>query len=408
MNLARQNTPTLKIIADENIPHIKDFFSAFGRVQTFPGRSVSAQHVRDADVLLVRSVTKINQQLLHNSKVKFVGTCTIGTDHLDVDYLNSAGIAYASAPGANANSVVEYVFSCLARIKPDWCEASFGIVGCGNVGNRLYRRLKSLGLNCRYYDPLLTPDDLRKVGLSIEDSVELEEVLQADIICVHTPLTTTGPFPSKHLIGLQQLKSLRPGTVLLNAGRGPVVDNQALLMCLSKGQDLRVVLDVWESEPVVSHALMALVAKATPHIAGYSYDGKVKGSEMIYKALCLYLKQPITQSSRSILAGDNVSVSSSAASNRCIELHESSIQSALNKAILAGYDVDADDANMRASITPSLNTKDSGAKFDGLRKNYPQRREFSAYTIDLSAQSELTEVQNKLLKSQLLALGFQV
>lgn len=412
MNLASQNRAALNIVADENIPNINDFFSAFGSVHTYPGRSISNQHVRDADILLVRSVTQVNQQLLKNSKVKFVGTCTIGTDHLDLDYLSSTGITYASAPGANANSVVEYVFSCLARVKPDWCEASFGIVGCGNVGGRLYRRLKSLGLNCRFYDPILTHDDLRKVGLSSEDSADLEDVLQADVVCVHTPLTTSGPYPTKHLIGLEQLKSLCPGTLLLNAGRGPVIDNQSLFTCLSNGQDIKVVLDVWETEPVISHSLMDLIVKATPHIAGYSYDGKVKGVEMIYKALCQYLQQPITQSSRSILESVNTSEKSilrtGSTKNVSIQLNESSIQNALNKAIIAGYDVDTDDANMRASITPSLNTKDSGARFDLLRKNYPQRREFSAYFVGFTAQNELTSIQKNLIKSQLQALGFRV
>lgn len=412
MNLATQNKTELKIVADENIPNIKEFFSAIGSVKTYPGRSISVEHVLSADVLLVRSVTKVNQLLLNNSKVKFVGTCTIGTDHLDLEYLNASGITFASAPGSNANSVVEYVFSCLARVKPDWCEASFGIVGCGNVGNRLYRRLKSLGLNCRYYDPLLTPEDLRMVGLSIEDSSDLEEVLQADVVCVHTPLTTSGPYPTKHLIGLEQLKSLRPGTLLLNAGRGPVIDNQSLFTCLSNGQDIKVVLDVWETEPVISHPLMDLIVKATPHIAGYSYDGKVKGVEMIYKALCQYLQQPITQSSRSILESVNTSEKSilraDSTKNFSIQLNESSIQNALNKAIIAGYDIDTDDTNMRASITPSLNTKDSGTKFDLLRKNYPQRREFSAYCVGFSAQNELTGIQKNLIKSQLQDLGFRV
>jgi erythronate-4-phosphate dehydrogenase len=394
----KKQQQSLNIIADENIPHVKEVFASLGNVVTLAGRSITAADVKDADMLVVRSVTKVNGALLAGSKVRFVGTCTIGTDHLDIEYFAANNITFASAPGSNANSVVEYVFSCLARVKPQWYGARFGIVGCGNVGSRLYRRLKSLGLDCRYYDPLLSSVQEKKLGLSPQDSASLDEVLQADIICLHAPLTNTGAFPSRHMIGLSQLQSIRPGSLLLNAGRGPVIDNQALYRCLSKGQNLQVILDVWETEPAVSHELIQKMTKATPHIAGYSYDGKVKGTQMIYQAACHYLRKPMSHVGSNFLAK----------SPTPLALTSATASELLNQAILGGYDVDVDDKNMRAAIVSGLSARESSKKFDELRKNYPRRREFSAYKCELPVTTQLSSSEIILLRSQLTALGFQV
>jgi len=400
MSRANRNEP-LRIVADENIPYVNEFFSDFGNITTLPGRSMTAEDVSDADVLLIRSVTRVDSQLLEGSRVGFVGTCTIGVDHLDLDYLARAGISHCSAPGCNANSVVEYVFSVLSHLRPDWLQRSFGIVGCGNVGGALYRKLKALGLDVSFYDPLLSlsADDYRKSN----DQVSLEQVLEADVIAMHAPLTQTGAHPSYHLLGCDQLSQLKQGALLINAGRGPVVDNGALKQILLERSDIDVALDVWELEPFVDPQLLPDVAMATPHIAGYSFDGKVEGTAMIYRALCDYLKVPAQKTAQQLLPQEH----------KVLENLSGSNQQIINQAIRHGYDVATDDQNMREQLQRAA--KDRGAVslqaalsevFDGLRKNYPVRREFFTKEVKL-ADSVLAGTEPSL-HAMLDELGFSV
>lgn len=389
----------LRIVADENIPYVKEFFSDFGVIVTLPGRAMTAADVAQADVLLVRSVTPVDESLLQGSRVKFVGTCTIGVDHLDVDYLRNAGITYSSAPGCNANSVVEYVFSVLAQLRPDWLQRSFGIIGCGNVGGALYQRLKTLGLKVSYYDPLLcsTDTDFRQA----DDQVCLEQVLQADVIAMHAPLTRSGDHPSHHLVSQPQLTQLRTGALLINAGRGAVIDNTALLQTLQQRSDVDVALDVWEWEPFVEPQLLPHIALATPHIAGYSFDGKVEGTAMIYRALCCFLGVKPDRSAQQLLPQE-VNV---------IDNVSGSTQQVLNQAILNGYDVAADDNRMRREIEKVIEANGEqssrqaiGATFDELRKTYPVRREF--FTQHIRVCDEGQREDQEVLSTMLNALGF--
>ncbi len=239
----------MKLVADENIPLVNEFFGHLGEIKRLPGRTLTAADVRDADALIVRSVTRVDRQLLEGSQVKFVGTCTIGVDHLDQAYLAERDIAWSSAPGCNANSVVEYVYAALAHLDINWLHGRFGIIGCGNVGGLLYRRLKAQGVDVCCYDPHLSP-------AQNPDLVSLDEVLACDLISMHTPLVNGGDHPSFHLLGAAQLAQLKPGAVLINAGRGAVIDNQALLSVLRARPDLRLVLDVWEPEPAISLDLL--------------------------------------------------------------------------------------------------------------------------------------------------------
>lgn len=390
----------LTIVADENIPFVTEFFQALGEVRTYPGRTLTAGQVRDADILLVRSVTAVNAQLLAGSAVRFVGTCTIGVDHLDVAYLTQRGIAYHSAPGCNANSVVEYIFSVLAQQKPDWLQASFGIVGCGNVGGHLHRRLKTLGLQTFCYDPFLTPADN-------PDLCSLDEVLSAEVVCLHTPLTRDGDHPTWHLLDETRLRQLQSGCLLINAGRGPAIDNQALKRVLAERSDLTAVLDVWEPEPNLDVQLMSQVALASPHIAGYSYDGKVEGTAMIYRALCAYLGCEEAVSTVDLLRDD-------ASGHQLLplpdadELTTGSVQALANGLILQAYDVKADDRRMREKlVSPSCQASaDAFALgFDALRKYYPKRREFPCFHIDLQA-ARLPDDKKTALGAVLVALGF--
>jgi erythronate-4-phosphate dehydrogenase len=359
----------LKIVADQNMPLAEDLFSPYGEVRLMPGRDICAADIRDADALLVRSVTQINRQLLDGSSVKFVGSATIGTDHIDQEYLASAGIQFAHAPGCNAESVVQYDLSVMCRLVPDWRQKTVGIVGCGNVGGRLYQRLCDLGVRCKVYDPFLSSVDIPDIG-------NFDRILDCDIICLHTPITVDGAFPTKHLFDRHVLAKLRPDSLLINAGRGAVIDNKALLEAFQAGYRGKVALDVWETEPRVDTELMSYVALATPHIAGYSQEGKRNGTEMVYRAFMAYLaQQPTSELGRS------------ETSHGALQVHS------LNEAILGSYDVALDDQRMRAELytaQASGNLEAVAEGFDRLRRDYPVRRECSYYSVskELKALSD--------------------
>lgn len=365
----------LVIVADEDMPLVHNLFGPFGKVILLPGREICSDHVKDADLLLVRSVTQVNERLLKGSNVKFIGSATIGIDHVDRGYLSAHGIHFTAAPGCNANAVIEYVLSSMCRLQPDWRNKTVGIVGCGNVGGRLYHLLSSIGVSCYGYDPYLLSTDFR--------STTFEKILACDIICLHTPLTTQGPYPTYHLFNHRVLNCLRPGTVLINAGRGDVIDNSALLKQLSSGADLSVALDVWSSEPDIDRQLMERVSIATPHIAGHSLEGKVRGSTMVFDAFLRWINQDHDYSAFTKPKPADMVAN----------------VSTINDAILACYDVCEDDKRMRDLMLSS--TESTGMVFDRLRREYQLRREFGA-TILSRQKLESCEVTN------LMRLGFRL
>lgn len=361
----------MKIVVDENIPLATAFFESAADIVRLPGRQLSAADVQDAEALLVRSVTRVDEQLLKGSRVGFVGTCTIGMDHLDQSYLNRAGIAFANAPGCNANSVVEYVYAALCRLDVDWRSRSVGIIGCGNVGGALHRALKSQGVECRCYDPFLNREQN-------PDLTDLEEVLQCDIVSLHTPLTTAGRYPSRHMLDYSQLSKLRNDAVLLNCGRGAVIDNLALLQVIRERSDLQVVLDVWEGEPEINLELLERVQLGTPHIAGYSFDGKLKGTAMIYQAFCRHFGLPETVQLSDVLP---------VTPNNRLSLPEGGPWQVIGQLIAQVYDIQADDTALRQMAADG--TEPLGAGFDRLRKQYPIRREFSNYIVPASGRPDI-------------------
>ncbi len=350
----------MKIVADENIPLVKELFAELGEVQVCSGRQISGALLHDVDALIVRSVTSVNENLLAGSQVGFVGTCTIGTDHLDKSYLEQSEIAYASAPGCNAWGVVQYVFAALVALDKLNHSSTFGIVGCGNVGGRLYRALKSMGYNCVCYDPFLNQEQ-------VEDLCDWEKLYQCDVICVHTPLTTAGSHPTFHMLDSHFFSNMKNNALLLNAGRGAAINNASLLQHLKKHSrnEVQVVLDVWEPEPEISIELLDRVALATPHIAGYSFEGKVNGSMMIFRALCEFLGKPKSEF-ESVLQRVGTRVFGEPEPIYVVNIEQ---------AIMHSYDIGADDKRMR-SARNRMNDE-----FDILRKNYPIRREFSHYRI---------------------------
>jgi erythronate-4-phosphate dehydrogenase len=376
----------MKIVVDENIPLGADFFGDIGSVLRLPGRKITAADIKDADILIIRSVTKVDATLLDGSQVRFVGTCTIGIDHLDIDYLQQRHIAWANAPGCNANSVVEYVYAALAALDINWTKLKVGIIGCGNVGGLLYRRLKAQGVELRCYDPHLTQEH-------IPDLTSLDEVLSCDLISMHTPLVTEGPHPSFHLLNAKELMQLKPGAVLINAGRGSVINNQDLLSVLEHRTDLRLVLDVWEPEPDISIPLLDKVVIGTPHIAGYSYDGKLNGTEIIYQALCQFLNKEATKKLKDLVPrlSDNILDAGHLTDSWAIAKH----------LILQAYNIDADNARLRETAHESVAKKiPINDGFDLLRKHYPKRREFHNYQVTYHHASQQT-------RDWLCLLGFQ-
>ena len=366
----------MKIVADENIPLLMECFGAIGEVVALPGRSISPEDVQDADALLVRSVTKVSKQLVENSALKFVGTATAGFDHINQEYLASQGIAFSHAPGCNAIAVVEYVLAALDVLAErdgfQLHDRKVGIIGKGQVGGRLYQMMERLGVTVCACDPLLesnedSSDDFHYV--SIDKLIEC-----SDIVCLHTPLTMDGQYPTHYLIGEQRLQAMKPGTVLINAGRGPVIDNTALKKCLNERDDLAVVLDVWEHEPDADPELIAQVDIATPHIAGYSMDGKIRGTQMVYKELCQHFGLPNRIRFSAITPLPVL---------KQMKFSEgTTFSTTCSKAIRSIYDIRRDDAVMRKGL---LGAEEHQRKltFDQLRKDYPERREFNTLRVEL-------------------------
>ncbi len=379
----------MRIVADENIPLVDAFFSGIGEVSRVPGRSMSAGQVREADILLVRSVTPVGPELLQGSRVRFVASATIGTDHIDLPWLQRQNIGFSSAPGCNADSVVDYVLSALfqlaAETGEDLGQKQPGIVGVGNVGGRLQQRLSALGYTPVLNDPPRAVQDSGELRFT-----ELEALVeQCDLICLHTPLTRQGEFPSFHLFDESLLERLRPGTWLLNAGRGGAIDNRALSALLDRRPDLRVVLDVWEGEPAIDPQLAAKVSLATPHIAGYSMEGRMRGTEMIYQAVCRHLQRRADITLAQLLPAPAVAT---------VELNDSD-EDLLPSLVGLRYDLCADHRRLMRLMHGSADQRAQG--FDRLRKEYPVRREFSSLTVKgLAAGSTMA--------ARLAAAGFDV
>lgn len=376
----------MRILADENIPML-ELFEHHGQVRRVAGRSLDRTLLADAEVLLVRSVTQVDQALLTGSQVRFVGTCTIGTDHLDLDYLAAQQIGWASAPGCNARGVVDYVLGSLLALAEregvELAQRCFGVIGAGQVGERLVQVLRGLGWQVLVCDP---PRQQREGG----DYVDLATVLErCDVISLHTPLTRQGEHPTQHLIAAQQLQMLKKGSWLINASRGAVVDNQALKHFLTQRPDVRAVLDVWEGEPQVDVELAQRCDIATAHIAGYSLDGKIRGTAQIYQAFC-----------RHFAIERQAELAFPAQTLLSIELAgHTPVAEAMRVVCRAVYDPRADDAAFRLSLRGDSSSRRSA--FDQVRKNYPVRREIP----DLKVQ--IPEPQ-KDLQQMIKALGITV
>lgn len=359
----------MKITADENIPFVRKSFSGIGEVTLCAGREMTPERVREADILLVRSVTPVNETLLSGSRVTFVGTATIGIDHVDTAYLASRGIGFASAPGSNANSVAEYVMSALLEFSLGHeirlQEKTLGIIGVGNVGSRVARKARALGMDVVLNDPPLRDrtGDARYRPLS--------DIMEADMVTVHVPLEREGDYPTFHLADADFFKQLAPGALFVNSSRGAVMETDALKKSLASGR-IHAVLDVWENEPDIDTHLLDMVEFGTPHIAGYSFDGKVRGIDMIFQSACSFMElEPDLGCEPMVFLpeSDPRSITVDGASgNR---------ESVFRDLLLRFYDIRDDDRLLRGISA----AEDPGVFFRNLRATYRIRREMNACEI---------------------------
>jgi len=376
----------MNLIIDENIAYAREAFSHFGKVNLVDGRTLSNKDVKNADALIIRSITRVDEELLNKSKVRFVGTATIGTDHIDLDYLQSKNISFADAKGSNADSVAEYVFAALLKVVSNknisLIEKTIGVVGIGNIGSRVVRLAESLGMKVLKNDP---PLERKSVG---KNYVSLEEILNADIITLHVPLSFEGYDKTYHLLNEYNLRKIKKDAIIINTSRGAVIDNTSLLN-ESIRKDFNLILDVWEDEPLVNINLLAKTKIASAHIAGYSFEGKVNGTKMIYDALC---KVTITNPkwSPELPPIDRKDLQLSAGK---------SDEDKFYNLFSAIYKIEEDDARLREISNYKMN--DQAGYFDLLRKTYPIRREFSNFTVHLSEKE-------KHLKAILESFRFKV
>ncbi len=377
----------MKIVIDENIPFGKDAFGTLAEVVSLPGRAIGPESVRDAVVLVVRSVTKVDAALLQHSAVQFVGTATAGSDHIDRDYLEKKRILFASAEGANANSVAEYVVAALLmRARETGTPLrglSLGIVGVGHIGTRVAEKAAALGMEIILNDPPLR----RKTGQVCYRS--LKEVCEADFITLHVPLIQEGPDRTLHLFDEAAIEKLSPETLVVNTSRGEVVDNAAFLRAVIHGRLPAPVFDVWENEPAINWAFLRQSGISTPHIAGYSLDGKIAGTRQIYETLCAALGVlPVWTSRASSLPAAPL-IQLEAANRDDLDI--------LSELTAQAYDLAGDVRRFKAVLTLPFEARP--AAFDQLRKTYPPRREFQ------SAQLTVRHATPVLL-SQISGLGF--
>ena len=364
----------LRTVADANVPFAEAAFGGLGPVTALPGHAITRAALRGADVLVVRSVTRVDGALLDGTPVRFVGSATAGVDHVDVDGLRQRGVAFASAPGSNAASVADYVLAALLAVAADRGEAlagrTLGVVGIGEVGGRLVPRARALGLDVVACDPprAAAGDDV--------DRHDLAETLHlSDVVTVHTPLTRPGEsrWPTLGLIGAAALAEMRPGAWLVNTARGDVLDGPAVLDARRSGRLGALVLDVWPGEPTPDPALVVAADLATPHVAGYAADAKVRGTAVIADALAAWA----ASQGEPVAAWEPPPAPEVVVGAPTGDLGSAAWLDALAR---QAVDVRADDGRFRAALDGAAGEARAAA-FARLRRRYPTRHEMSRHSV---------------------------
>lgn len=352
----------LNILIDENILLAKQVFSHLGRVKLINGRKISNRTLGNTDILIVRSITNVNEELLENSKVKFVGSATIGFEHIDLNYLRKNKIFFCNAPGSNSYSVAEYVIIGLLSLAVKYnfrlSHKSIGIIGHGNIGKKVDAFCRAFKMKVLLNDPPLKKLTGNKKYLPLKD------VLNTDIISLHIPLNTKGRYKTHYFLDENKLYRIKQNSLLINTSRGSVINTCDFLETLMI-KKLMSVLDVWENEPNINKDLLNQVDIGTAHIAGYSIDGKLNGTKQIYSELCKYLKEK------------NVwYLNETKRKNKVIKFKkENTLEESIFNITKKVYDINYDNTLLKKSAASNKNI------FDKLRKDYRERREFNNYTI---------------------------
>jgi len=364
----------MKIVADSHIPFVKDYFSAYGELVLQKGRQISHEDVKEADILLVRSITPVNQQLLENTKVRFVGSVTAGADHLDTQWLEEVGIQWHVAAGFNAPPVADYVTGIVAALRSenvfDLNGVRAAVIGVGNVGKLVAEKLQTLGMSVVMCDPL------RANAEHDFHSVSLDELSELDLITLHVPLVKTGAHPTYHFIDRHFLQRQKPGCVLINASRGSVINTTDLLQY---GEHLRWCFDVWAGEPNIDKAVLEKAYLATPHIAGYSVQSKIRGIDMIYRLFCEnniimpHAIAPVTLPRQ--------------------QLFFSGMNHHWQDIVLGVFNPRIMTAMMRDILLPS---QDAGVRFDEMRNQFNYRHEFGFTDIHAQVLPDDRQLLQKL------------
>ena len=333
----------MKLMIDDAVWGFEEIFSDFGEIVTLPGRQIDRQSLLDCDILIIRSRTKVNRELLQGTKVQFVGSTVAGLDHIEETYLIENNITLASAQGCNANAVAEYVISAISNLANDLSfdlfNKTLGIIGVGNVGSRLDFKAKQLGITTLLNDPP------RQEIEGKENFVDLNSALSADIVTFHTPLTFSGSHPTHNLLGGHNFELITQDSIVFNTARGGIIDESLWENTITKAN----IIDCWEEEPNINTKLQNLAYWATPHIAGHSIDAKFMGSYMIYKELCRFTKTPLKNEFENLI------------SPTAVTINENTLHETLNA--------------IYPFIEDHLAIKDI-SKFEDYRRNYPDRFEW--------------------------------
>lgn len=363
-----------------------------GEVLVLPDRKIRREDLLDADALILRSKTRVDARLVSGTSVRFVGTATAGFDHIDGSALNQAGIAWTAAPGCNANSVAEYVAAALLRMsrRHAWPLAgrTLGLIGVGQVGRRVAQKATALGMRVLLNDP---PRKLAEPGNA--DLLPLADILpQCDVVSLHVPLSEDPPFATRTMADVRFFEQLNPGAWFINASRGEVVDEQALRLALDAETVPHAVLDVWNLEPRIDPALVKRADLSTPHIAGYSIDGKLKGTLQVYEEACRFFECPATWNPAK---GESLPPPPDLRFNPAGQEDEAS----LDDIVRLVYDIEQDDAALRSAAGQGAEIL--AVEFERLRKTYPNRREFYNIQVRLTGS-------HRTLEASLCGLGFRV
>jgi len=373
----------LKIVADTHIPFLKGMLESYAEMLYIPGHEITKDIIKDADALLIRTRTTCDSGLLDNTGVKFIGTATIGYDHINTEYCDSRGIKWTNAPGCNSPSVNQYVASALVNLAAKYnfnlIDRSLGIVGVGHVGSLVVRTAELFGMHVYLCDPPRVEKE-GICGYLNHDSI----LRECDIITYHVPLQKTGQHQTFHMINNDILHKLNSDTFIINTSRGDVADTSAILRSLKDGRLKGYVADVWENEPDIDRELLNISTIATPHIAGYSVDGKARGTEAVVKSLGSFFNLGSDIWKAPLLPEPEMPV----IELLCDGINDEEIMA---QAVNASYNILEDDRTLR----------DSPGSFEFFRSNYGVRREFSAYSLKLNGAA-------KSLERKCRKLGFKI